>query len=232
MRINEITYSLQGEGLHRGEPTVFIRFQGCSAHCKWCDTEYAQDFEGGKEMTPGEVEHVVRELLLPLHTRPWLCFTGGEPLEQSDDLYELIRRLTGRRHGGLRTIVETNGLHRPILMSGLVKEWCADIKCPSTGLTVDRELARFWMAHASGNTDSVKFVLANKADVVFALEMIERARTFPKYMQARVLVSPVMSPTGTVDRELAHTCWELCKRFGLVFSLQEHKIVYGNKRGV
>ncbi len=37
-RINEIFYSLQGEGYYTGTPAVFVRFSGCNRACAFCDT--------------------------------------------------------------------------------------------------------------------------------------------------------------------------------------------------
>ena len=51
MRINEIFYSLQGEGYFTGTPAVFVRFAGCNLRCPFCDT----DHEPFTEMTPEEV---------------------------------------------------------------------------------------------------------------------------------------------------------------------------------
>ena len=39
-KINELFYSLQGEGFHTGTPAVFIRFSGCNLKCDFCDTRH------------------------------------------------------------------------------------------------------------------------------------------------------------------------------------------------
>lgn len=59
VRINEIFTSLQGEGKFMGLPTVFVRFQGCRAFCNFCDTPYAQDEEGGEEVS---ITHVISKI--------------------------------------------------------------------------------------------------------------------------------------------------------------------------
>ena len=41
MRIDEIFYSIQGEGTRRGHPCSFVRLTGCPLRCVWCDTTYA-----------------------------------------------------------------------------------------------------------------------------------------------------------------------------------------------
>jgi len=75
MIINEIFYSIQGEGLLAGVPSVFIRFAGCPLRCTWCDTKYALDTEAGEELsTPAIIDKI----------KKWQCkhvvITGGEPM--------------------------------------------------------------------------------------------------------------------------------------------------------
>ena len=50
-RINEIFYSLQGEGRHTGQSAVFIRFSGCNLSCPFCDT----DFGNFTQMTAADI---------------------------------------------------------------------------------------------------------------------------------------------------------------------------------
>ena len=103
-RINEIFYSLQGEGFHTGTPAVFIRFSGCNLSCPFCDT----DFASYEELTVRQIAERV-EALLPEETQqfrsPILVLTGGEPALQTDAaLLEVLHRELR-----LPIHIETNG---------------------------------------------------------------------------------------------------------------------------
>ena len=50
-KINEIFYSLQGEGYYTGTPAIFIRFSGCNLHCPYCDTDHSE----GRFLTGPEI---------------------------------------------------------------------------------------------------------------------------------------------------------------------------------
>ncbi len=57
MKINEIFYSIQGEGNWSGIPNIFIRTSGCNLRCSYCDTKYAyNDFE---EMS---LDNIIQEI--------------------------------------------------------------------------------------------------------------------------------------------------------------------------
>ena len=98
-KINEIFYSLQGEGFHTGTPAVFIRFSGCNLKCPFCDTHH----EEGTLMSDEEILAEVRKY--PART---VILTGGEPSLWIDE--ELINLL---HQAGKFICIETNGT-RPL----------------------------------------------------------------------------------------------------------------------
>lgn len=99
MKVNEIFYSLQGEGFNAGTPAVFVRFAGCNLQCPFCDT----DFAVGIEMTEEDIAaQVVR------YPASLVVITGGEPsLQLTESLVDALHRQ------GRRVAVETNGT-RPL----------------------------------------------------------------------------------------------------------------------
>lgn len=94
-RVNEIFYSLQGEGYHTGTPAVFLRFSGCNRRCPFCDT----DFEAYTPMSAAEIARACAAF-----PARHLVATGGEPLLQLDS--DLLRHLKAE---GFYVQIETNG---------------------------------------------------------------------------------------------------------------------------
>ncbi len=94
-KINEIFYSLQGEGHNTGTPAIFIRFAGCNLHCSFCDT----DNDHGTLMTD---EDICKEVCR--YPARLVIATGGEPGLSIDDT--LIYML---HNGGKKVAIETNG---------------------------------------------------------------------------------------------------------------------------
>ncbi len=95
-RINEIFYSLQGEGKYTGHAAVFVRFSGCNLRCPFCDT----DFKQFTEMTAAEIVSRVNEW----KNCGFVVLTGGEPTLQVDK--ELVSML---KDEGFYVAMETNG---------------------------------------------------------------------------------------------------------------------------
>ena len=76
-----VYWTVNGEGVHVGQPMVFVRFAGCSVGCRECDTDYAL-FE---RVSIDELVRRVRQAApVQFHsTRPWVWLTGGEPTDHN-----------------------------------------------------------------------------------------------------------------------------------------------------
>ena len=88
--INEIFESIQGEGALMGYATLFIRLQGCRILCKYCDTK--NSWKEKEECLVKSVDLLDR-VYKTVDKNTWICFTGGEPLEQLKSLMWLIDKL-------------------------------------------------------------------------------------------------------------------------------------------
>ena len=109
--VNEIYYTLQGEGANTGRPAVFLRFAGCnlwsgreedrsSAICQFCDT----DFVGGSKFRSADDLAAAVTSEWGSRGEQFVVCTGGEPLLQLDPA--LIDALHTE---GFEIAIETNG---------------------------------------------------------------------------------------------------------------------------
>ena len=100
-RINEIFYSLQGEGFHTGTPAVFVRFSGCNLRCAFCDTQH----QAGENLSLQDIVDEVNKY----PNAPLLVLTGGEPSLFIDEAFVAeLKQKTGKK-----IAIETNGT-RPL----------------------------------------------------------------------------------------------------------------------
>jgi len=213
MRITEIFYSIQGESSFAGLPCAFVRLTWCNLRCSWCDSEYT--FTGGTEMSVDEVLERVRSYGCPL-----VEITGGEPLVQKRECCELARRLCDE---GYTVLVETGGsLDTSVLDQRVIK--ILDVKCPGSG-----EAHRNYWANleALNPRDEIKFVIKDRADFDYALDVIEKYKLDERDPQ--VLFSPVW---GAIElKDLA--AWILQSGVRARMQLQLHKYIWGaDARGV
>lgn len=100
-RVNEIFYSLQGEGFFSGTPAVFVRFSGCNLRCHFCDTQHQE----GETMSLQEIVNEVNKY----PQAPLVVLTGGEPSLFIDEAFvAALKQQTGKT-----ITIETNGT-RPL----------------------------------------------------------------------------------------------------------------------
>ena len=198
MKVNEIFYSLQGEGHYTGTPAVFVRFAGCNLRCWFCDT----DFVKGVEMSEDEIV----EAVLQYPTR-YVVITGGEPTLQ------ITASLCDKLHAhGLYLMMETNGT-RP-LPEGCQVDW---ITCSPKLIDVEegkRKIATIRLRHI----DELKVVFEDSPMQDMALyEQIPATeyRLQPCDTQDPLCNQAILNKT--IKYILQHPKWKL--------SLQTHKIL-------
>ncbi len=208
IRINEIFYSIQGEGIQIGIPTVFVRTQGCDLSCSWCDTIYARDFENGRDMKISEIIKNVKK-----YPAKYVCITGGEPLLQKN-VKVLINKLLKT---GYNVNFETNG---SLALKGLPKNLFVsmDVKCPSSKMEKRMILGNIKKLK---KTDQLKFVLKDKKDYDYAKNIIK------KYKPGCSIV--FMSVGGIKIKKITENV--LKDGLNVRILIQLHKIIWGNKRG-
>jgi len=233
MKINEVFLSCQGEGVNIGLPVMFVRFQGCSLRplCSWCDTKYAQA-DGGERLTLEQLMERIVEVGASTCCERF-CITGGEPLDQELEVIELVRELQA---DGVKHIeVFTSGSLPPPVWYERV-QWCVDVKCPSSRTRISSDSYDKWF-RLLGRSDSVKFVVADHEDLDYC-EFV--TRSISKVRGPQVVVNPMFPPVPSslmIDvlvsqRPWYQEVWDFCVAHNFRWSFQQHKLVFGNKRGV
>jgi 7-carboxy-7-deazaguanine synthase len=226
MNISEIFYSVQGEGMLVGVPSVFVRTSGCNLRCVWCDTPYTSWEPEGESMTVAAI--VDRVCTFPARH---VVVTGGEPM-----LFEETVALTRALHG--------HHLHITIETAGTVYHSVAcDLMSISPKLRnstpFDREGGRWAARHErlryqpdvlrrlmSEYEHQLKFVIADPADIDEVRDLL----TAIGARRDRV----VLMPEGTDPQTLAERGrWltQICMSEGFRYSPRLHVDLWGTERG-
>ncbi len=228
LRLTEIFYSLQGEALSSGLPTIFVRLTGCPLRCVYCDTEYA--FSGGERQS-------LETIMATIASFPCkrICLTGGEPLAQPNAI-ELMKRLLNEDYEiSLETAGALSVKNVPPAVSKVM-----DLKTPSSG-EVDKNL---WdnLNYLTPN-DQIKFVIMNRGDYDWATakllehqldKLVDTVWFSPMFNVAEDAAdcgsNAISSPEVPVlARELAE--WLLADALPVRFQLQLHKIIWADAKG-
>jgi 7-carboxy-7-deazaguanine synthase len=226
MVINEIFYSLQGEGFLAGAPSVFVRLAGCPLRCKWCDTKYAWDNQAGEDYTIVAIIKTVQQ---------WPCklvvITGGEPMI-NPDLPELVTEL---KDAGKHITIETAGI-------AYIPEMLCDLMSISPKLSNSvPEEAKDSAGHEDSRLDiavlqelvdnyeyQLKFVVDSKDDLPEIQHIIEQTGD----------VNPekvMLMPQATTREELiakSLTVAEMCKQTGYAFCQRLQVLLWNNQGGM
>lgn len=222
MRIAEIFYSVQGEGVLVGVPSIFVRTSGCNLRCVWCDTPYTSWSPEGDTMPVAAIVERVREF-----PGRHVVVTGGEPM-LFEETVELTHAL--KRHG-LHITIETAGtLYKAVecdLMS--VSPKLAN-STPEGPWALRHERLRYQpdvlLRLMADYEYQLKFVIAAPGDV----DEVKRMLSELNAPADRV----VLMPEGTDPAVLAERGrWltGICMSEGFRYSPRLHVDLWGTERG-
>lgn len=223
MRVSEIFASIEGEGIRAGYPAIFIRLFGCNIRCTYCDSQYACTGNDYKEMTVQDIVNAVHEFDDQYHISR-VTLTGGEPLLQEPEVYELIEVLTTQDY---EINIETNGAVsiQNVMTTGdpeniiVTMDW----KSVSSGMS---EFMLVDNLQYLRKQDVLKFVVGTNEDLDQMLSVLNRFPDLP----CSIFVSPIFGqilPATIVEYMLSH------KLSDVRVQLQIHKYIYDpNMRGV
>ena len=225
MVINEIFYSLQGEGFFAGVPSVFVRLAGCPLRCRWCDTKYAWDKESGTENSIDEIIEAVQK---------WPCrfvvITGGEPMINSE-LPKLVQKL---KDSGKHVTVETAGIaYIPDMLCDLmsISPKLSNSTPNDEKLAAIHEDSRLDIAVLQELIDNYKYQLKFVVDQPNDLSEIHQ--TIEEIGNVDVEKVLLMPQAATRDELLAKSLMvaELCKSTGFAFGQRLQVLLWNNERG-
>jgi len=225
MIVNDIFYSLQGEGFLAGVPSVFVRLGGCPLRCRWCDTKYAWSKEAGRRYSIDQIVQAVRQ---------WPCrfvvITGGEPMVEPD-LPQLVQEL---KVAGKHVTIETAGIaYIPDMPCDLMSispklsnsvpddvNLAAIHKDSKLDLAVLGELI-------SNYNHQLKFVVDREDDLPEIQGLLDKIGNVDV---GKVMLMP---QAASRDELLAKSAMvaELCKRTGYAFSQRLQVLLWNNQKG-
>jgi 7-carboxy-7-deazaguanine synthase len=226
MKVSEIFYSIQGEGILAGVPSVFVRLSGCNLRCVWCDTPYTSWSPEGSDVAIAEILASVRGF-----PASHVVVTGGEPM-----IFPQCAKLTrGLHETGLHVTVETAGtVYQPV---------ACDLLSISPKLAnstpFEREGGRWASKHdrlryqpevlhklMADYAYQLKFVVTAPDDLAEIEKIVEETGAD----RGRVVLMPEGIDAETI-RERALWLVDLCKRERFRYSPRLHVDLWGNERG-
>lgn len=225
LRLSEIFYSLQGEGIDEGKPAVFVRMALCNLSCVWCDTKYTWDwnnYDFTKEVSEMTVPEVWEQLtrFITKHC----VITGGEPLIQQMRLIPLLSQLKSNNYF---IEVETNGTLLPSpIMENLVDRWNVSPKLQNSSILKQHREIPVCLEYFAKNTKAyMKFVICNHYDVEEVTSLIEKYGL----KSERIILMPEGNSAADV-MEKSKWLSEICLKYGYRLSVRLHTLIWSGTR--
>jgi 7-carboxy-7-deazaguanine synthase len=225
LKLSEIFYSLQGEGIDAGKPAVFIRTALCNLSCIWCDTKYTWDwshYDYEREVTDMTIPQI-QEQISRFDTKHCVI-TGGEPLLQQTKLIPLLSNLKNKDYF---IEVETNGTIFPSdMLERFVDRWNVSPKLKNSLISKQhREVQRCMEYFAKNSKAYIKFVICNQADISEVNTLIGKY----KMNSPRIILMPEGNSAAEIMKKSKWLA-EICLLNGYRLSVRLHTLVWSGAR--
>lgn len=210
--INEMFQTIQGEGYYTGTPSVFIRLQGCSINCKWCDTKYTwtcldknkisyeeliQKNKPSAKWSSTNIETILFHIKQKKWTAKHVVITGGEPC-----IYNLLYLTEELEKKGYRCQIETSGTQL--------------IRCSlNTWVTVSPKKNQNTLYTAILRANEIKYPVSKKEDLLYLDSVLLMLKNKKKH---RISLQPISQDKKSLD-----ICIKTCTINNWRLSIQLHK---------
>ena len=199
IKVSEMFSSIQGEGRFAGVPMLFIRLSGCTRNCWYCDTKYHTK---GVEMEIDDLIQRIKESKLA-----YVCWTGGEPLLQRKQVYQIIDATRGVYHH-----LETNG---DLLESNDVYRYFYYVACSPKEKVVAEKVWKQFKYYPEIDIKVVTDLEKEGVDMIPYATMLMPLSTYTKK-----------------DLEIQRKVWDYCVKNNLKFTPRYQFWIWQKKRGV
>ena len=226
--------TIQGEGMVVGQKTMFVRTAGCDYSCAWCDSAFTWDGSAKEQIRQMSPKEIFSELVqIGGENFSHVTISGGNPalLKHLGELISLLKK------NGIRTAIETQGskwqdwlLH--------IDEVTISPKPPSSKMSTNFVMLDSIVERLDGKEFSLKVVVFDDQDFVYAKEVHERYPHVPFFLQVGNDDMKWIDDASLIQRLLMKYEWLIdkavqCKEMNDAKVLpQLHALVWGNKRGV
>ena len=225
LKLSEIFYSLQGEGIDVGKPAVFIRTALCNLSCVWCDTKYTWDwshYDYNREVSEMTIPEIQQQIS-GFDTKHCVI-TGGEPLIQQIELIPLLSNLKSKDYF---VEVETNGTILPLeMVERFVDRWNVSPKLQNSSISKQRREVQSSLDYFAKNSKAyMKFVICNHSDIAEVKTLIGKYKLKSQRM--------ILMPEGNSAAEIMKKSkWlaDICLKNGYRLSIRLHTLVWSGIR--
>ena len=222
--------TIQGEGPHAGVISTFVRLQGCTLKCVWCDT--IDVWPEGNEYSFDEVFELFESvnLIERFKAGQHLILTGGSPLKQEKECIAFLKAFIAKYDFKPYVEVENEAVLMPSTdFVDLVDWWNNSPKLDNSGMKERVRIKPLTLAYMGSLPNSIfKFVVNSEED----WNEIQKDYITPGFITKEKIV---LMPEGQTQEELSKTrelAADIAIREGVRFTDRLHVTIWNKKTGV